>query len=1263
MFAHRSQGSLSSELGSPILVDKAQVPSSGVGLKQSAAPGPLSAAADHVGPHAFAGTGGPSVGFSITTAATVGRIGGQIPVNTATWNAQQLPLITTLANGGFVVVWRDDSLGVGGATGDSDGAAIKAQVFAADGTMVGTEILVNTATAGSQYATQITALPGGGFVVTWTDESQGVGGATGDNSLNAVKAQVFTDAGVPVGTEILVNTVITFNQTAPQVTALSDGRFVVTWENQSEGGNLKAQIFTAAGAKVGAEILVNTATGGNHLDARITALSDGGFVVTWADSSVSGGDGSGYSIKAQVFAAGGARVGTEIAVNTATAGNQYAPQITELADGGFLVTWLDPSAGVGGATGDHSETAIKAQVFTAAGARVGTEILVNTATESQQTSPRITALADGGFVVTWWDDSRGVGGATGDNSGYAAKAQVFTAGGAMVGTEILVNTAINSFQYFNEITALSDGGFVVTWHDAGSSSVKAQVFTAAGAAIGDEILVNTVSFGSAPRIAALPNGGFAITWQGGNGTDGFGINAQIFSVGVAAVEQVPLNLQHIGFTISDPDAGDVLTVTLSADYGVLTLDPGELNIIVAGSGTATLTLTGTAGEIGRLFGDGVFADAPLLTFTADTDTPPASATITLTADDGAGGTATASTTISITDTFDVAPATAGDDTLTGSAADETIDGLDGDDILNGRGGDDILNGGAGSDTADYGSALTGVTVRLNLGSAPDDGEGGTDTLVSIENAIGSDFNDLLVGDGGVNVLTGGLGSDTLIGLAGNDILIGGAGAPNQMQGGLGDDLYVVSANDTLVEFAGEGIDTVQTDRASYVLKTHFENLTYTGAGNFRGVGNAGDNTIEGGSGDDVLIGGAGDDVLDGGVGIDAADYSAASGRVTASLFDGAASGDGDGGVDILIDIENLIGSAFDDNLEGDDLANALHGGDGDDVLSGRGGNDVLRGGAGLDTADYSAAAAGVRVKLSVGTTSNDGDGGADQLIDIENLTGSDFNDVLIGDGGANVLTGGLGADYLIGLAGNDTLVGGAGASNQLQGGLGDDLYIVTANDTLVEFAGEGIDTVQTTRTSYTLRDNLENLQFTGAGDFIGTGNAENNTLTGGGGNDVLTGGLGDDTLNGGLGDDVAVLSGLLADYGIEDLGGGQYRITDGVGGRDGIDLLNGVERVRFSDGSTALLTDLVSSAAPLLAEKDDGGPLVLPSLEDDGFLLSKDAGPQVLPGGGSDVFGWGDALILPNPGRYDFLALRLDRDPTPDLNEPWMMDLGHDQYF
>ncbi len=110
----------------------------------------------------------------------------------------------------------------------------------------------------------------------------------------------------------------------------------------------------------GTELLVNTATQNNQLQPTITSLASGGFVVSWIDDSFQGGDASSYGIKAQIFDAAGAKVGTEFLVNTATFNSQGQPTITSLSSGGFAVSWTDYS----GQNGDASSSGIMVRVFT-----------------------------------------------------------------------------------------------------------------------------------------------------------------------------------------------------------------------------------------------------------------------------------------------------------------------------------------------------------------------------------------------------------------------------------------------------------------------------------------------------------------------------------------------------------------------------------------------------------------------------------------------------------------------------------------------------------------------------------------------------------------------------------------------------------------------------------------------------------------------------------------------------------------------------------
>ena len=277
-----------------------------------------------------------------------------------------------------------------------------------------------------------------------------------------------------------------------------------------------------------------------------------------------------------------------------------------------------------------------------------------------------------------------------------------------------------------------------------------------------------------------------------------------------------------------------------------------------------------------------------------------------------------------------------------------------------------------------------------------------------------------------------------------------------------------------------------------------ENLTLTGSADIDGTGNALANTIIGNAGNNVLAGLGGADVLDGGAGIDTASYAASPSGVSVSLMTGVGSG-GDAEGDTLINIENLTGSAFNDTL----IGNA-----GNNVLAGLGGADILDGGAGIDTASYAASNAGVSVSLATGVGSG-GDAEGDTLVNIENLTGSAFNDTLTGDANTNVL---------IGLAGNDILNGGAGA-DIMQGGLGNDTYVVdNVGDVVDETGGDGLDTVQSS-VSFSLADPvhaigaIENLTLTGSADINGTGNALANTIIGNAGNNVLIGGAGTDTVS------------------------------------------------------------------------------------------------------------------------------------------------------
>jgi Ca2+-binding RTX toxin-like protein len=239
--------------------------------------------------------------------------------------------------------------------------------------------------------------------------------------------------------------------------------------------------------------------------------------------------------------------------------------------------------------------------------------------------------------------------------------------------------------------------------------------------------------------------------------------------------------------------------------------------------------------------------------------------------------------------------TAGNDRIPGTWSDDLIFGLAGNDTLIGDTGNDILDGGEGIDTASYFSASSGVRVDLGallngVAQPQNTGGAGIDTLVSIENLIGSDFDDHLSAlisfsgssliDLSGSILDGGNGNDALEGGAGNDKLIGGAGN-DTLAGGKGNDTYVIDGNDALIEAADAGIDIVHSSE-TYTLMENFENLTLTGSLAINGtgntlnnviIGNDGKNLLTGDIGNDVIIGGFGQDTLVGGSGNDTFKFS------------------------------------------------------------------------------------------------------------------------------------------------------------------------------------------------------------------------------------------------------------------------------------------------------------------------------------------------------------------------------------------------------
>jgi hypothetical protein len=216
-------------------------------------------------------------------------------------------------------------------------------------------------------------------------------------------------------------------------------------------------------------------------------------------------DGSGYGIYGQRYNSNGAKFGVEFRVNTMTAGSQTTPAVTALSDGGFVVVWV--SAGQ-----DRSGTGIIAQHYSPTGAKVGAEFVVNTTTAGDQSTPAVAGFANGGFVVAWTSP---------DASGAGVYAQRYDATGDAAGKEFLVNTVNAGDQTEPAIATLSNGTFVIVWQsdaqDGSLLGIYGQRYEANGLAQGAEFRVNTTvaDSQSLPSVTGTADGGFVIVWQSG----------------------------------------------------------------------------------------------------------------------------------------------------------------------------------------------------------------------------------------------------------------------------------------------------------------------------------------------------------------------------------------------------------------------------------------------------------------------------------------------------------------------------------------------------------------------------------------------------------------------------------------------------------------------------------------------------------------------------------------------------------------------------
>lgn len=615
--------------------------------------------------------------------------------------------------------------------------------------------------------------------------------------------------------------------------------------------------------------------------------------------------------------------------------------------------------------------------------------------------------------------------------------------------------------------------------------------------------------------------------------------------------------------------------------------------------------------------------------------------------------------------------------LYGRNGSDTLEGFDGNDLLDqGEGGGGLyggnhndtliagpgaetLDGGNGVDRVDYSRSLSAIQVDTLYGKVIG-GHANGDTLISIEQIIATNFDDVIGMDDGNNLIVGGFGNDQLDGRGGADVLQGGEGN-DYLRGGAGADYidggngYDVAGFGTAVtinlssgvhggEAAGDTFVSIEEYAGSPDSDTMIANANVAA----RFAGGDGVDYLYGGNRDDWLQGGKGADYINGGAGFDMVSYADAPSGITAELYfnDGTTDGKitaGEWGLDTLVSIEDVEGTNFNDILYGDERSNKLVGLGGDDEIEGREGSDILDGGAGndsilADASDFVDGGPGIDTltvsggalyyNLTTNTFQVGGQGFYAQNMEI--FVGTSGNDSATGAGGSDTISLGAGNDGLYGMGGDDFLYTGPGA-DVMDGGPGRDTMVFHKamvadwqsgvldpdiqtdswyNWEIIQ-GSAGADRIRTNSWGFSIElrgGDGDDVLATGVSGVVGDillGEGGNDDLNGGAGNDTLDGGTGNDTLVGGPGNDILrfapgsgadIVSGFQDGLDRLDLTG--YAVEFSM---LGLTRLGADTRITLSGGNWVTLLGVlpaVITAVDFVGLLPDGGPYVPTSNSD-----------------------------------------------------------------
>ncbi|HYN37125.1 MAG TPA: Ig domain-containing protein [Actinomycetota bacterium] len=512
----------------------------------------------------------------------------------------------------------------------------------------GNEFVVNDgATTGNQTDPDVGVAENGSFVVVWESNSGEIPTPPLAAGGNSIWARRYGANGVPLAAPFQVNVYTASHQFDPAVAVDDDGNFVVVWASygsnasDTSSASIAGRRYTSSGT-ASTEFQVNTTETGDQLHPDVAIDDAGNFVVTW--DSVSGEvappstpAASGNAVFAQRFAASGLPSGSEFQVNHFAQGIQSFPAVASDDGGDFVVVWQSGAEGENSLQ-DGSDGAIVARRYTAAGTP-GDEILVNVATQGDQSLPDVGMDDANNFLVVWRSDSGEITPPLFQTaSSYGVFGRMLPAN-ATAGNQFQINQFVAGPQYLARVAVEDAGSFVAVWvsgtvgadgFDGDDEGVSYRRYDHEANVLTDELIPTQSTTGTQENPSVGADGPHAtrFVWVGGDG-NGDGVYGRLF-------ENSPPVLSSVGnknategaqlqfdLSASDPD-GDGLSFSGSNLPPGATVDPdtGEF------TWTPTYSQAGSYSPVSFAVSDGSSSDFEDVTITvAEGTAPPTTTTL------------------------------------------------------------------------------------------------------------------------------------------------------------------------------------------------------------------------------------------------------------------------------------------------------------------------------------------------------------------------------------------------------------------------------------------------------------------------------------------------------------------------------------------------------------------------------------------------------------------------------------------------------------